>query len=139
MTLLCLLGWDHPTGGIKYKKNELLTLISTIELMRKSNVTLLYAKYHTHTIAAEGVGRRKAVEAPIPVVAHTSYRAMNRGFAVLTSVLLRTGGVECKGYKIPVQTKVSHGDIKAINVTLFEKFLLGAGQEGTCDPGSRIL
>jgi hypothetical protein len=30
-----------------------------------------------------------------------------------------------------MQTKVSHVQIKAINVTLLEKFLLGAGQEGT--------
>lgn len=38
-----------------------------------------------------------------------------------------------------MQTKVSHGHIKAIHVTLLEKFLLGAGQEGTCGPGSHIL
>jgi hypothetical protein len=38
-----------------------------------------------------------------------------------------------------MQTKVSHVRIKAINVTLLEKFWLGAGQQGTCDPGSRIL
>jgi hypothetical protein len=107
--------------------HELFKLIFASELMRKSNVTLLYTKYHTHTIAAEGVARRKAVEAPIPVVAHTSYREMNRGFAVPTRVRLRTGGVECKGYKISVQTKVTHGDIKEINVTLSEKFLLRDG------------
>jgi len=38
-----------------------------------------------------------------------------------------------------MQTKVFHGEIKEIYVTLFEKFWLGDGQEGTCDPGSRIL
>ena len=38
-----------------------------------------------------------------------------------------------------MQTKVSHGEIKDTNVTLLEKVLLGDGQEGTCDPGSRIL
>jgi len=64
--------------------NELFKLIFAIGLMRKSNITLLYTKYHTHTIAAEGVGRRKAVEAPIPVVTRTCYREMNRGFAVPT-------------------------------------------------------
>jgi len=38
-----------------------------------------------------------------------------------------------------MQTKVSHGKIKEIHVTLLEKVLLGDGQEGTYDPGSRIL
>ena len=50
-----------------------------------------------------------------------------------------TGRQECKGYKIRMQAKDSHGMIKEFTVTLFEKFLLGDGQEGTCDPGSRIL
>ena len=30
-----------------------------------------------------------------------------------------------------MQTKVSRGKIQAIHVTLFEKFVLGDGQEGT--------
>ena len=42
--------------------------------MRENNVTLIYAKYQTNAIAAEGVGRIEEVEAPIPVVARTSYR-----------------------------------------------------------------
>jgi hypothetical protein len=54
-------------------------------------------------------------------------------------LLLRTGEVEYKGYKIRMQIKVSLGEITAIHVTLFEKFVLGDGQEATCDPGSRIL
>ena len=56
-----------------------------------------------------------------------------------TSMRLRTGGLEPKGYKILMQTKVSHEWMKEIHVTLFEKVVLGDGQEGTCDPGSRIL
>jgi len=35
---------------------------------------LYIAKYQTHTIAAEGIGRREEIEAPMPGVTHTSYR-----------------------------------------------------------------
>jgi hypothetical protein len=66
-------------------------------------------------------------EALIPVVARTCYREMNRGFAVPTSVRLRTGGLECKGYKTLMQEKGSPGEIMEIHVTLFGKFLLGDG------------
>ena len=75
----------------------------------------------------------------MPVVTHPCYRASASGLRRAYSMRFRTGGLECKGYKVLMQTKVSHGEIQEITVTLFETFVLGDGQEGTCDPGSRIL
>ena len=69
-------------------------------------------------------------EALLPVIARPCYRDSESGLRSAYSVRLRTGGLECKGYKILMQTKVSQ-QTKEMHVTLFEKFVLGDGQEGT--------